>query len=103
MADWFTTKTKTGTILVSNWHQDWHSGQEVGNPLKGKSLCPMSKWDRKIGGSPTENHLAKAIRLRVIYCGPARGYTNDGEGQVLRASGSEVEVEIIEEFGNAKL
>jgi hypothetical protein len=93
---WFTTKTKSGTILVSNWRQDWRPGQEVGNPLKSKPLCPMSKWDRQHGGTPTENHLAQARRLRVIYCGPARGYTDDGEGQVLPVSGHEVEVEIIE-------
>ena len=95
-ATWFTTKTQTGTILVSNWRQDWHAGQEVGNPLKGKPMCPMSKWDRKHGGSPAENHLAKARRLRVIYCGRARGFTDDCEGQVLPVSGHEVEVEILE-------
>ena len=96
MSDWFTETTKTGTILVCNWRQDWYAGQEVGNPLKGKPLCPMSKWNRKLGGIPTANLLAKARRLRVIYAGRARGFNNNGDGEILPISGYEVEVEILE-------
>jgi len=96
MADWFTKRTKSGSILISNWRQDWLAGQEVGNPLRGKKLCPLDKIARQLGYQPVPNLLENAKRMRVIYCGPARGFTDDHEGQRLRVAGHEVEVEIIE-------
>lgn len=96
MGTWATESTSRGTILVSDWKQNWVAGQEVRNPLQGKATCPLDKIARKCGYKPLPNLLDKAKRLSVVYCGPARGFTDDCEGQRLPVSGFEVEVKIIE-------
>lgn len=96
MGTWFTKMTLSGTVLVSSWKQDWFAGQEVGNPLRGKAVCPLDKIARKCGYKPVPNLLENAKRLRVVYCGPARGFMDDHEGQRIPVSGFEVEVAIIE-------